>query len=106
MTLTIIVIAFLSLLITSDGLTYEQERTVDEAITVVEQGGFGDRRHGVGGVGLRVPVDNKRQASVAFDVNAMQGKIHFAGRVEGPLEIALAEEGFAFRHGRSTPLDG
>ena len=39
-TLTIIVIAFLSLLITSDGLTHEQERTVNEAITVVARGGF------------------------------------------------------------------
>ena len=40
-TLTIIVIAFLSLLITSDGLTHEQERTVHEAIAVVDRGGFG-----------------------------------------------------------------
>ena len=40
-TLTIVVLAFLSLLITSDGLTHEQERTVAEAIAVVEQGGFG-----------------------------------------------------------------
>ena len=39
-TFTIIVIAFLSLLITSDGLTYEQERAVNEAIVVVERGGF------------------------------------------------------------------
>ena len=39
-TFTIIVIAFLSLLITSDGLSYEQERTVNEAIAVVARGGF------------------------------------------------------------------
>ena len=39
-TLTIIVIAFLSLLITSDGLTHEQERTVNEAVAVVARGGF------------------------------------------------------------------
>ena len=39
-TLTIIVLAFISLLITSDGLTSEQQRMVTEAITVVELGGF------------------------------------------------------------------
>ena len=40
-TLAIVVLAFLSLLITSDGLTYEQEQTVNEAIAIVERGGFG-----------------------------------------------------------------
>ena len=39
-TVAIVVLAFISLLITSAGLTYEQERLVTEAITVVDQGGF------------------------------------------------------------------
>jgi len=39
-TITIVVLSFISLLITSDGLTYEQERMVTEALTVVERGGF------------------------------------------------------------------
>jgi hypothetical protein len=39
-TLAIVVLAFLSLLLTSDGLSYDQQRLVTEAITVVEQGGF------------------------------------------------------------------
>lgn len=39
-TLTIVVLAFLSLLITSDGLSDEQSRLVDEAIAVVDKGGF------------------------------------------------------------------
>src|SRR5262245_51199405 len=45
-TLTIVVLAFISLLITSDGLTYEQERMVTESITVVERGGF-EREAGI-----------------------------------------------------------
>ena len=39
-TLAIVVFAFLSLLMTSDGLNPDQERMVREAIAVVEQGGF------------------------------------------------------------------
>ena len=39
-TLAIVVLAFLSLLITSDGLTSDQQQLVTEAITVVERGGF------------------------------------------------------------------
>jgi hypothetical protein len=39
-TLAIVVLAFLSLLMTSDGLTSDQQQLVTEAITVVERGGF------------------------------------------------------------------
>ena len=39
-TLTIVVVAFLSLLMTSDGLSEEQQRAVTEAIAVVDRGGF------------------------------------------------------------------
>jgi hypothetical protein len=39
-TLTIVFLAFISLLATSDGLTADQQRLVTEAITVVEHGGF------------------------------------------------------------------
>ena len=39
-TLAIVVLAFLSLLVTSDGLTDEQRRMVNDAIAVVEKGGF------------------------------------------------------------------
>ena len=39
-TCTIVVLAFLSLLVTSDGLTLEQRSIVNDAIAVVEKGGF------------------------------------------------------------------
>ena len=39
-TFTIVVIAFLSLLVTSDGLTPEQRQMVTEAVGVVERGNF------------------------------------------------------------------
>jgi hypothetical protein len=39
-TLTLVVLALVSLLITSEGLTFEQRRVVTEALAVVEQGGF------------------------------------------------------------------
>ena len=37
---TIVVLAFLSLLVTSDGLSFDQHRMVNDAIAVVEKGGF------------------------------------------------------------------
>jgi hypothetical protein len=39
-TVTIVVLAFLSLLVTSDGLSVDQRQIVSEAIAIVEQGGF------------------------------------------------------------------
>jgi hypothetical protein len=39
-TLTIVVLAFLSLLVSSDGLNGEQQHMVDEAIAIVERTGF------------------------------------------------------------------
>ena len=39
-TSTIVVLAFLSLLVTSDGLTFDQRRLVNDAIAAVEKGGF------------------------------------------------------------------
>ena len=39
-TVTIVVVAFLSLLATSDGLSVDQRDMVNEAVTIVENGGF------------------------------------------------------------------